>query len=356
MRLRLENISAEPPCDLGVLRDESLIIGREAGLVLRLGSAAVSRSHGIFIPVANHWFYKDLGSTNGSWLNERRLAPDTFQIIRPGDLLQIADCLLQVDATEGEANIGPATSDIWSVAIMLGDNFVDEFPVPKYGRIMVIGGREADIVFPGGSEKGEDPALVCERRKDGIYAFQVDRSRQAFVNGQLLERSMLVNDNDCIAIEPFQIVINCPQPKVAEKEQEIVPAKTAPAPEFKTVAEAGIKEWGREEPAPPEEQMSEPRMQEPRSVVSPMFGKIAPRADRPEPDETVQTLTMTMPKSVNAGAFGGKESVRHERYRPKKQTVDSDEDSSSLLYRILIVVFAVLCLVLLGIVVSLFVA
>lgn len=72
-------------------------IGREpeeSGIVL--DSTAVSSVHGIFFNKENYWFFCDTGSTNGSKINGKVLAPDQTIPLRNGDILSLADVDLQV--------------------------------------------------------------------------------------------------------------------------------------------------------------------------------------------------------------------------------------------------------------------
>jgi EAL domain-containing protein (putative c-di-GMP-specific phosphodiesterase class I) len=64
-------------------------IGRQQGLGLTLASRNVSKVHAELIPGADLVFVRDLGSTNGTWVNGRRIDADTPT--GSGDLLQFAD-------------------------------------------------------------------------------------------------------------------------------------------------------------------------------------------------------------------------------------------------------------------------
>jgi pSer/pThr/pTyr-binding forkhead associated (FHA) protein len=66
------------------------LIGRNTTCALTIRDWSVSRCHAILSHHAIEGFYiTDLGSRNGTRVNRRRLQPQTRQILRDGDLLQL---------------------------------------------------------------------------------------------------------------------------------------------------------------------------------------------------------------------------------------------------------------------------
>jgi pSer/pThr/pTyr-binding forkhead associated (FHA) protein len=63
-------------------------VGRHPECDIRLGSLRVSRRHCIITTDRGDVVVQDLGSTNGTWINGRRVAAAQ---IRPGDEVSIAD-------------------------------------------------------------------------------------------------------------------------------------------------------------------------------------------------------------------------------------------------------------------------
>jgi response regulator RpfG family c-di-GMP phosphodiesterase len=66
---------------------EGLAIGREAAL--KLDDAAASRKHAEVFAIGDMYFLRDLGSSNGTFLNDERVAPDDPVVLHPGDLFRI---------------------------------------------------------------------------------------------------------------------------------------------------------------------------------------------------------------------------------------------------------------------------
>ncbi|MDT0323148.1 DUF1707 and FHA domain-containing protein [Streptomyces millisiae] len=60
-----------------------LTIGREAGCGLRLSDSSVSRHHARLFSTPAGWLLHDLGSVNGTWVNDRRVTGGAP--VRPGD-------------------------------------------------------------------------------------------------------------------------------------------------------------------------------------------------------------------------------------------------------------------------------
>lgn len=56
----------------------------------------VSRRHATLYRVREGWFIEDLGSTNGTWINEHRLGTNERYIVQSGDILQFGLLIVQV--------------------------------------------------------------------------------------------------------------------------------------------------------------------------------------------------------------------------------------------------------------------
>lgn len=75
-----------------------LRIGRvEANNDLALGNARVSRQHMRFVWRGNDLFVEDLGSANGTWINEERVLPETPRQVNVGDHVTVGPYVLTLD-------------------------------------------------------------------------------------------------------------------------------------------------------------------------------------------------------------------------------------------------------------------
>src|SRR5512138_1000740 len=71
------------------IRSEPVIIGRQAGSDLQLDHQQVSRRHAAFHCTPTECSLEDLGSANGTRLNEQKLTPNVPAPLKTGDSLQI---------------------------------------------------------------------------------------------------------------------------------------------------------------------------------------------------------------------------------------------------------------------------
>jgi hypothetical protein len=75
-------------------------IGRAADNDVQVPSEAVSRYHSQLRRVESSWLVYDLNSTNGTFLDERRLKPEQPAIARAGSVLRLGDYPLELRAAD----------------------------------------------------------------------------------------------------------------------------------------------------------------------------------------------------------------------------------------------------------------
>jgi DNA-binding CsgD family transcriptional regulator len=102
--LLLPGGGAEPLTDL-------LTIGREAGCRLVIDDLSVSRRHAVIHEVAGKWYVEDLGSRNGTFVDENRVAAGTRCRLRQSSRLGIASTVLVVQLI-GSLEDGDDTSSM----------------------------------------------------------------------------------------------------------------------------------------------------------------------------------------------------------------------------------------------------
>lgn len=84
---------------MGVLKNQTIrclqslagrtLVGRAPGCALRLDHRSVSAEHASIFWTGGRWEVRDLGSTNGTWVDGRRLDPGERVALREGSELQI---------------------------------------------------------------------------------------------------------------------------------------------------------------------------------------------------------------------------------------------------------------------------
>lgn len=88
-------------------RAPELTVGRVQGNDLVLPKGNVSKRHARILYREGRFIVTDLNSTNGTYVNRRRIAQAT--IIREGDKIYIGDFVIQVEPSEGAATPDPST-------------------------------------------------------------------------------------------------------------------------------------------------------------------------------------------------------------------------------------------------------
>ena len=72
----------------------SVVVGRHRWCDVRIASPRVSRRHCCLALDRGGVLVRDLGSTNGTWINGLRIEEG---VLRPGDELEIAHCRYQLE-------------------------------------------------------------------------------------------------------------------------------------------------------------------------------------------------------------------------------------------------------------------
>lgn len=176
---------------------------------------SVSRSHSRIFSLGNYWVYEDLGSTNGSWINGTQVPPEGLHFLRSGDTLQLGSAMLQaleLGADGAVVAARPSHLPQRSLLVLLGDHLVGEYPVPEYGRALVIGGTGADLQVEG--MMLNSPSLIVERK--GMFTTATSSSSEvaAFIHGVKLEQPVTLTDSTQITVARYRVLFN--EPRTAE--------------------------------------------------------------------------------------------------------------------------------------------
>jgi pSer/pThr/pTyr-binding forkhead associated (FHA) protein len=94
MSAELEFLQGETPGRKVALTGAELTIGRDSTANLILSHPNVSRQHAKIIYQGDTWYISDLGSTNGTIVNGRRISASPLQL-RHGDLIEIGPYVLR---------------------------------------------------------------------------------------------------------------------------------------------------------------------------------------------------------------------------------------------------------------------
>lgn len=177
----------------------SLILGREGDLDVIKQEAGISREHAKVIVLENFLLLKDLESTNGSWLDEKKAVPNEWTAAQYPCLLQIANAFLGF-----EQDTDYISKEIFgALAVFKKGEFINDFPLKKIGKSLVIGGLGASLDFDNEGFRSDRPALVIERRAKDLVAYGISRMIPFSVNGENIDGRVSLKNLDKIEIENY---------------------------------------------------------------------------------------------------------------------------------------------------------
>ncbi|MCB0339204.1 MAG: FHA domain-containing protein [Bdellovibrionales bacterium] len=222
-KLLIEQMGPDGRVQVGRLETGEMTIGRSDEDGITIANTAISRNHGLFKKIRNHWFYVDQGSTNGSWLNGKPLKEGRITIVRDGDVMQLADTPLKISSAD-EAGYGVGGMPHFASSTLIvfsGVEFHDEFPLPEYGRALVVGGSQGDLRLDG--DLNEVPRLVIERRGDKVVAYGISHGPDILLNGEIVTETVALEDGDELKIAHYTILFNDPRSFQSTSEQPLPP-------------------------------------------------------------------------------------------------------------------------------------
>ncbi len=220
LKIRLEEHSPDGTRRaLGAALGEETIIGRDPGKGITLDRGSVSRQHGVFIPVDSIWCYRDLGSTNGSWIDGRVIKKDQLVVIRPGDRLQIADTFVVVMAADQVGVRSWDGSQQEGASVVVFENLLPVKVFALQPRLpFSIGGSNPTLNLPGFSSAV--PRCIVENKDEDVFLSVWDLrpgdpvSLSVTLNGKQVSGSVRVLDRDTVSCGPYTVVINKPSVSV----------------------------------------------------------------------------------------------------------------------------------------------
>jgi Ca-activated chloride channel family protein len=180
-RARLEQLNGIEGGRMIPLRPEQ-IIGRAQGVDIVVLSPQVTRHHTRIMAQRGKFYVMDLGSANGTWLNDSRI---DSHILAPGDVITVAEIRFRYD--ELVDNVEPRLLAIG------GDGSI--FVVEK-DRLFVIGRSRACTMVIDSETVGRQHAAV--RFREGKYWFEDYGSEHGSIGpsgGRLTER-VVIGDGD----------------------------------------------------------------------------------------------------------------------------------------------------------------
>ncbi len=216
------------------LGDDPLVIGRETGAEGSLGSdPELSRAHARISKVDGRLLIEDLGSSNGTFVNDSRIEAPTE--LERGDTVTVGGTTLRIEgAPERETTaVGLAASDV----TILGAAPPIEAPsaVGSEPELRVVAGRSTGTVIPvsggpvmlgravdgpgglaGDSELSREHARVT-RTNGALLVEDLGSTNGTFVNGHRITEPTTVSPGDAIWLGTSTLMVATPTGEEAEE-------------------------------------------------------------------------------------------------------------------------------------------
>lgn len=144
-----------------VLPQTDVIVGRDDDCQIRLATKEISRHHCIFKQTANGVTVTDLGSQNGTLVNNSQIVEET--LLNAGDLLQVGPIVFRVAGKKKSLDEAPAsqassaTDD--DIASWLTDDSTDDGTLSSETTIIQ---KRSEILEPDASPPADDLPQVAE--------------------------------------------------------------------------------------------------------------------------------------------------------------------------------------------------
>ena len=185
---------------------KQLVIGRDAKNDIRLDDASVSRRHAMLTSAIGEYFVEDLGSTNGSLLNDSAI---TKHILKSGDLLQLGNFVLRFERS------GVVGSD---VTYDFDKTQVIRPPKAKPARApRKVAPKTAILRFFRGPKKGQSEKIqrsfytlgkpggevaVIARRPQGFYLLRIGQHSSPIINSKRMDSAagVKLNEGDMVEV------------------------------------------------------------------------------------------------------------------------------------------------------------
>lgn len=176
------------------LDKQQLVIGRDEKNGVHLSDPSVSRRHALLSSALDEYFIEDLGSTNGTLLNDR---PVTKHILKSGDLLRLGEYVLSFERAAQELIGDDEDPEKTQVIRRVAPKPPQAPPPPK-----MIAPKTATLKYFGGPKKGESEMIdrslytlgkpggdvaVIARRSQGFYLMKIGKNSVPTINDKKVD-------------------------------------------------------------------------------------------------------------------------------------------------------------------------
>jgi FHA domain len=202
----LESIVGNSTKELIRIEYGALSIGREPENDLVVDSSSISRRHGCIVNVSTHWVFKDLHSSNGSWVNGIRIFSGQLKLLRHGDVLQLADFYTRISFDPKLDVIGDSSKYVPSLIVLHRDDFQSDFSLGAQNSKLEIGGVGANLLL----ENIATPGAIITIVNNGTTLELSSHSSEVpvFINGLVVSGTIALGDRDEVLIGEYKLIVN----------------------------------------------------------------------------------------------------------------------------------------------------
>ncbi len=206
-----------------ILKDDSISIGRSPDNVVVLNEPVISRFHALVSKKAEGYVITDLESSDGTYLNDKKLSPSNSEILTDGDLIKVGNFRLifytkVIESLPETASANSFSEDASTKRKTYHDTITSE-KLSLQGRNTISIGRD-----PQNDISIDHPVISrfharIERETGSFYIADLDSINGTFVNGKQIKdkRVLMVGDN--IRIGPCRLTLNIDETLIREDEE-----------------------------------------------------------------------------------------------------------------------------------------
>jgi pSer/pThr/pTyr-binding forkhead associated (FHA) protein len=234
----------------------SLILGREAGADIPLPFNTVSARHARLSRAGAEWSLADVGSANGTFLDDRRLRAGEPRPLLPGQAFRLADVTVVFEGPAEVASGAVAAESTATLARRLVSDLFGSCRPAEVARVVVSGGpddgralllAEVGRPYQVGRSSGCDLVLAdddisrehaaFERRWDGVEVRDLGSKNGVEVDGARIDEVARLRDGQIVVVGSTRLRLDDPEDRYLRQMQDdaeragttLVPADDPPA-------------------------------------------------------------------------------------------------------------------------------
>lgn len=149
-----------------------MVVGRQVGNDIQINDSQISRRHLQVESRDGVTYVTDLNSANGTFINDRRLAPNQPEILRSGDVLRLGDTLLLARSEPAATSSSEATQI--GGAYSAQTQVVRPAPIPPNSNPSYDFPNSSPNAYPSGGYVPQNPASGYSAQNPAGYTPQSD--------------------------------------------------------------------------------------------------------------------------------------------------------------------------------------